>query len=362
MAGKSAGSGVMDMVDLGQAIDWQANHAEEAGAPITARIVRAQRAMLELDTAVSRRMNSWAGLSLRDALPLRVAGGLHWLHLSGTAPALEPVYLGMASDQGTVDRLVAQAAQDFDTVLLPWLDSPPQTNEAGRSASIMAGLLWLADRLGPNFDLFEIGASAGINTMMARYAYDLGGVKAGPSLSRMAIAPEWRGASPPAAAPRIVGVRGCDIAPLDLADPAQALKLKSYVWPDAQARMHRMDAAIAIAAAMPPQLEKADAADFVEQELACPAQAGTTRCLFHSIMWQYLPDSAQARITAAMEAAGAAARADSPLAWLALETNRETFRHELTVRYWPDGGAPVKLAEAHPHGEWVEWLEEPAEA
>jgi hypothetical protein len=39
-----------------------------------------------------------------------------------------------------------------------------------------------------------------------------------------------------------------------------------------------------------------------------------------------------------------------------LETNRVTFRHELTVRFWPGGEEPVMLAEAHPHGAWVEWL------
>ena len=56
-----------------------------------------------------------------------------------------------------------------------------------------------------------------------------------------------------------------------------------------------------------------------------------------------------------MEAAGTAASEGKPLAWIRLETNRETFRHELTVRYWPGGAEPVLLAEAHPHGAWVRW-------
>ena len=60
-----------------------------------------------------------------------------------------------------------------------------------------------------------------------------------------------------------------------------------------------------------------------------------------------------------MEAAGAAATADKPLAWIALETNRETFKHELWVRYWPGGAETVQLAEAHPHGAWVQWLGDP---
>ena len=44
-----------------------------------------------------------------------------------------------------------------------------------------------------------------------------------------------------------------------------------------------------------------------------------------------------------------------PLAWVRLETNRATFRHELTARYWPGGDAPALLSEAHPHGAWLEW-------
>jgi hypothetical protein len=57
-----------------------------------------------------------------------------------------------------------------------------------------------------------------------------------------------------------------------------------------------------------------------------------------------------------LEEAGAKATADKPFAWIRLETNRVTFRHELTVKYWPGGGEWTRLAEAHPHGAWVEWL------
>ena len=79
------------------------------------------------------------------------------------------------------------------------------------------------------------------------------------------------------------------------------------------------------------------------------------RVLYHSVMWQYLPQATRGAITAALEQAGAEASEERPLAWVRLETNRATFRHELTVRYWPGGADPVLLAEAHPHGAWVEW-------
>ena len=36
---------------------------------------------------------------------------------------------------------------------MPWLDGPPQTNEAGRSANFAAAFLWLVDQgLPADFD------------------------------------------------------------------------------------------------------------------------------------------------------------------------------------------------------------------
>jgi hypothetical protein len=75
----------------------------------------------------------------------------------------------------------------------------------------------------------------------------------------------------------------------------------------------------------------------------------------HSIVWQYVPADQQDRVTAAMEAAGARATPDRPLAWIALEANRTLHRHEMPVRYGPGGEAPHMIANAHPHGAWIEW-------
>src|SRR5688572_605830 len=243
---------VMAIVDLREAIEWQADHAAAANAPCTARVVRAQLAILDTRTELARRMKEWPGLMLEDAMPLRVAGGLHWLVLSGADRRLEPVYAGEVTDQAAIDALVAAIAVEWDAKLVPWLDHPPQTNEAGRSASLMAALLWLSGRLGPRFELNEIGASAGVNTMIDRYRYDLGGVTVGPAGSPMLIRPEWRGPPPPSGDVEIVSIRGCDVAPVDLSDPAEALRLKAYVWPDAHERMARIEAAAQLAGENPP--------------------------------------------------------------------------------------------------------------
>lgn len=346
----------MAIADLGRALAWQADHAEQGGSPVTARVVRGFQALADAGTRCGERMLHWPGLKLEDAMPLRLAGGFHHLHLSGDEPRLAPLYAGTLTDQQAVDALLLAVTRDHDARLAAWLDGPPQTNEAGRSASIMAALLWLSGSLRPRFELLELGASAGVNTMLDRFAFDLGGTKAGPADSPMHIEPVWEGAPPPANPVEIVGIAGCDISPVDLADPVQALRLKSYVWPDAPGRMERIEAAIALAAEKRPDVTQADAADWVEARLALPQASGTTRTLFHSIVWQYIPPNRRERIQAAMDKAGSSATPERPLAWVMLETNRETFRHELKVRHWPGPGIWHLLGEAHPHGAWVKWF------
>lgn len=358
----SGKAGIMGLEDFTAALEWQARHAEENGAPATARVIRALAGVRASDTATGQRIANWPGLTLKDAMPLRIAGGFHHLLLTGADERLAQVYSGVITDQAAVDALVLDLTHRFDARLLSWLDGPPQTNEAGRAASIMAGLLWLAQRVrAARFGLFEIGASAGVNTMLDRYIFRLGEVEVGPAASPMRIVPEWRGASPPAppAGFAIAGVKACDIAPIDLADADSALRLKAYVWPDAGERLARIDAAIALAGVQPPDLVAADAGDFVDAMLARPLQPSSARVMFHSIMWQYLPAATQARITAAFEVAGAQATPETPLGWIALETDPATFRHELRLRLW-DGdahhGEEHLLSHAHPHGAWVEWL------
>jgi hypothetical protein len=322
---------------------------------VTARLVRAMLPLMRGSSAVGARIRDWPGLPLEDAMPLRFTGGLHYLALTGAEARLAAIYAGEITEQAAIDAQVAAIVADHDAALLPWFDGPPQTNEAGRSASFMAALLWLTARLGPRFELNELGASAGINCMMDRYFYDLGGVRVGPADSPMQIRPDWRGGPPPAGVPVITAIAGCDVAPANQADRDSALRIKAYVWPDAPARLARMDAAIALAQQQPPALVAADAAEWVAERLAAPQEAGVTRVIQHSIVWQYLGDARRTAITAMIEAAGARATAESPLAWVMLETNRATFLHELTVRHWPGGGEPRVLAHAHAHGAWVEW-------
>ncbi len=347
---------ILDVEDIVQGMRGQAEHCLRNDAPVTASIILAQLALMGGPTACGQRIAHWPGKPLEDAMPLRLTGGLHHLYLSGREPRLAEIYEGRVTDQDEIDLLVGKVVADNDEQLLPWFDSPPQTNESGRSASFMAGLLWLSDHVGSRFELLELGASAGVNTMMGRYHYDLGGVQAGPEDSPMRIKPEWRGPPPPQAPVDIVSARGCDQNPIDLTDDQTAQRLKGYIWPEMPARFERMEASIALAKQAPPDLVKADGADWVEDKLTHPQEHGVTRVLMHSIVWQYLPQETRDRITAAMEMAGKAATVDKPLAWMSLETNRKTFSHELILRYWPGGEQATLLGRAHAHGAWVEWF------
>ncbi|MCB2074502.1 MAG: DUF2332 domain-containing protein [Novosphingobium sp.] len=341
---------------VGEGYANQVAYCRENDASVTARAVAALAALVASDEpgAFWERIRDWPGSPLGDGLPLRSAGALHGLYLSGKAPQLAPIYTGAPADDAAI---VAGAVREHEDFMLPWLDGPPQTNEAGRSSNFIAAELWLADQgLPARFECLEIGSSAGINLMIERYSFDLGGVRVGPDSPVMSFAPEWRGPPPPDRAIAIAALRGCDVAPLDLTDPEQVLRLRAYIWPEHAVRFARLDAAVASAKSQPPDLVRQGAADFVEEQLALPQEPGTTRLLMHSIVWQYLPEDEQSRITRAMEAHGREATDERALAWVALESNRDLLNHGLSVRYWPGDGEPQLLAAAHAHGAWVEWF------
>ncbi len=335
----------------------QADHVINNGAPGTGAICRALIALAQGDSRCGRRISEWDPTAvLKDALPLRIAGGFHDLFRRGIEPGLGKIYSGKVTDQSTVDAIVAEIVARRDAELLPWFDGPPQTNEAGRSASFIAALHWLASRVAPNFELNEIGSSAGMNLLIDRYRYNVGGVVNGPEDAPVTIRPTWNGPPPPADPFIIHSVQGCDIQPIDVRDDAAASRLMAYIWPEMPERFVRMEVGIQMIRDNAVDLVEADAADWLEMRLGQPQPEGTTRVLMHSIVWQYLPIASQHRIQDAMHAMGSNATPDKPLAWISLETNRATFRHELKVSYWPGGGEPVLLGEAHAHGAWINWL------
>ncbi|WP_333572984.1 DUF2332 domain-containing protein [Sphingomonas sp.] len=336
----------------------QAGYCEAMDAPITARICTALGQGITRASETGRRVLDWPGEPIADALVLRLISGLHALHRRGV-PELRRIFAGEETDLGRIAATLDAVLCAYDLPLMPWLYGPPQTNEAARSNGLMTGLLHLAERYGPRFELLEIGSSAGLNLMIGRYRFDLGGVGVGPAESPLSLRPEWRGSPPPAAEVEIVAARGVDIAPLDLTDDRDADRLQAYVWIDAVERQARLETAIAMFRAAPARLDRGDAADWLQARLAEPQPVGVTRVLMHSVVWQYLRHEAQARIADMMAAAGSAATPERPLGWVMMEPNRDLAAQEVRVRGWP-GDTPMELvARTHAHGAWVKGLARP---
>lgn len=318
-------------------------------APITAAVCEALATALTRDSRTGWAVLDWPGEPIPDALPLRLVGGLHALARTGTDPELTALFAG----EGDAVAVLRRALVDHDTALLPWLDGPPQTNEPMRSGVLMAGLLAVARRHGPVLDILEIGSSAGLNLLIDRYRFDLGGVGVGPADAPVAIVPDWQGTPPPATPIRIERVRGVDIQPLDATDPAVATRLSGYIWADQPERQERLAAATAMLRDRPVDLVQGDAVGWLRDRLAEPQAEGVTRVLMHSVVWQYLGDTRRAAIRTMMAQAAVAATADRPLAWVRMEPDRVLQRQELIVQSWPGNGDPQMLATAHAHGAWI---------
>ena len=341
-----------------EAFAQQVAYCDKNNAPVTAALVQALADSLDLDTHTGRTVLGWRSNPLGDALPLRLAGGVHDAWRTGDAAELAGIFDGSGSREANTGAMRAFVAR-ADAALLPWLDGPPQTNEPGRSAQLMAGLIEIAARHGPKLEILELGSSAGLNLLIGRYRIALPGIATGPADSPVRLMPEWRGPPPPGVNPEIVGIRGVDIAPVDATTDIGARRLLAYVWADHTQRFERLAHALDLLRAHPPHLDAGHAADWLEARLAEPQSEGVTRVVMHSIVWQYIDAAGQARITAAMESAGSRASAQRPLGWVRVEANRTMHQHEITVRSWPGHAASTLIGFAHAHGFWVERLAEP---
>ncbi|MBA3743038.1 DUF2332 domain-containing protein [Sporichthya sp.] len=297
-------------------------------------------------------------------LALRLAGTVHRFALSGQAPDLARFYPSVAGedvepfDPGAAwtafrDVLVARPEE-----VRAGLASPPQTNEIGRSAVLIGGLLHLRARFDLPVRLVEIGASAGLNLRPDQVRIDLAhGDSVGPGWSPVTLYDPWHGSLPPLDLPiEIVERRGTDLDPVDVAAAAGRLRLLSYVWPDQAVRINRLHGAFDLAAALPIPVVQEDAVRTVSALKPAP---GTATVIWHSVMAQYLSNAGRAELDAAFDDLGALATPDAPVARLAFEANRfpspAGVLFGLTLQTWP-GGAVTPLASAHPHGDTVTWL------
>ena len=315
-----------------------------------------ERAANDIDAGgvIADVVSGWEGDPTRAAVALRFMGGVHRIVLRGEAPTL-------AAHYGSTDAGPARYSDSYDALLAvvtahvgelrDALALPPQTNEVGRSSPLLAGALDIASRTSGPLHLREIGTSAGLNLLFDRYRYELGSTQWGSEDSPVLIRSEWRHGGP---APRHLAVasrRGCDLAPMDVTDAEQMLRLRSFVWPDHHERFARTTAAVQLAASDPPQLDQAAAGDWLAVQLAS-LHPGVT-VVMHTVMIQYVGDRERRRIYDTIAAAGERSDTDHQVAWLRLEPWKGRGM-VLRTTVWP-GGDQRELATAQAHGLWVDF-------
>ncbi len=331
----------------------QAKSCTALGSPFMGRLMSTLAEHWPTRTALAARFDRWEGdiTATSAALTLRLASGLHALVLSGQDPQLKAVYPPHDVEDSVLLDAVIGAMNRHDEFLCRWVESAPQTNEVRRSNVLIATAHWLDAKFGLPLKLSELGASAGLNLLFDKFTMQIGERFWGLRSATVLLCPEWRGQLPPLSKPKIAERRGVDLKPIRRGRPEDESRLISYIWPDQTDRISRTRAALALPA---PQVDEADAIDWLGRRLL-EQSSGCLHLVYHTIAWQYLPEDRQALGRAMIEAAGATATPEAPVAWLSMEADGAGNSAALKIRLWP-GDAKVMLGRAGFHGQWVDWF------
>jgi hypothetical protein len=319
-------------------------------------------------------------------VPNLLLAAVHDVLLAGEGRPLDRWYGSLADPPHPVGNGADDPWPRFREVAMehPWVRRDlrirsTQTNEVGRCTALLPALTQLAaDAPGaPHggerpLGLVEVGASAGLNLLVDRYGYEYrpGHHHVG-HRSVLTLHCDLRGplvpplgADPPPIASRV----GLDHHPVDLSDRAQARWLVACQWPDQPERIHRARTAIALAHGTPPRVVAGDAVDDVAALVRAVA-GHALPVVIATWALAYLEPGRQAAFLVELDQVGAErdlslVLAEQPervpgLAVPPRPDGRPDGAPTALVRVdWRDGvRSSTRLADLHPHGTWLEWLQ-----
>lgn len=183
--------------------------------------------------------------------------------------------------------------ENADAIAEVMLTRTTQTNEPRRCAVLLPALAQLDGPLA----LIEVGASAGLCLLPDYYGYDWGRQRLTPPKRTGATAPvfscEASAATPlPSRHPQIVWRAGIDLNPLDVSNDDDVAWLEHLVWPEDEARLAGLRAAISVARHCAPRVEtgdlKRDLPGLIRQ-----APSDATVVVFHTAVLNYIPSQAE---------------------------------------------------------------------
>ena len=231
-----------------------------------------------------------------------------------------------------------------------------QTNVVRRCTCLLPAFSIVRQETQSPLALIDLGASAGLNLNFDRYAYSYQRdgrevLRWGPADARVRLEAELRGDGELPPIPPAIPVasrNGIDLDPVDLANPDQLLWLRALIWPEHVERHRQLIDAATEFARSDIRMHAGDASQ-VLSTLIESIPVAHTLVVYSTIALYQFPQASRRRIADTL----AAASSTRPVWQIALEGNDP----ELSITRY-EGGARSEadiLADASPHGWWIEW-------
>lgn len=313
--------------------------------------------------------------------PLILLAAVHHLLLTGTRHELGAWYATVAGeparaiDDGLYPAFAAFVDAHRERLAALVASRTTQTNEARRTVVTLPAFGLVARAAERPLALLEVGASAGLNLLVDRYAFRIGEREAGDAASLARFSADVEGDLHPPVPPsvEVAWRRGLDLSPLDVRDPDTREWLRALVWPEHPDRLAMLDAALAVARRDPPIIERGDLVeDLAPLAAQAPPAAEAALTVVSTWTLAYLPPERRRAFVARL--AELAASATRPVWLVAGEAESVLASMEVGLgtmpadgfgpstlslhRFDPDGAREHRLlAEAHPHGRWIRWLD-----
>jgi hypothetical protein len=283
---------------------------------------------------------------------LRLLAAVHYLALDGRAPGLARAYAG----KGEVWPAFREALERESEWVGRFLrEEGVQTNEVQRCYGLLPAFLLVAGETGRTLDLIELGPSAGFNLLWDRYAYRYDAERWGEADAPIELNGELRAPLPSelfAIKPVVRRRLGIDLNPIDVNSEHGARLLKSFIWPDQVERQERLERAIEVVRADPPQILRGDYLELLEPLLRERSDDALT-IVYQTASLSHLSSDGRLRVEEILTRAGER----GALAFISGEhpPNDPADYWQLRFRLWP-GGEPQILARLDYHGRWLEWI------
>jgi hypothetical protein len=333
---------------LAKDLRQQADGCAELGSPLYASLLESSAKDLDEGGPVWAVLEGFQGEPGTAAVGLRLMGAVHRLVLDETVPDLAKHYpsTGGDGDAAAAWPLFRQALVDHQTTIRDLASQGCQTNEVGRSAALLGGFLEVAHQSRLSLRVLEIGASAGLNLHWDRFRYESLEGSWGDASSPVRFVNAFDVPPPLNRNADVVARKGCDLNPIDPTSEDGALSLRSFVWADQLVRLGLLDGAIQVAREHPVEVERMDAASFLDRELAHPMR-GVATVVFHSVFIQYVEEIERHRMLNAIDEARRRSTPQAPVYYLRMEPGEGVFEIRLDDEL-------VGISKAH--GTGVVWL------